>query len=148
MSKSKKVLHSGLSNQGGLFDTEIVEGALDVDFALRDALTKALSACRESRYQVAAKISELTRHNVSKDMLDKYTSSNPDYDLKAKDLAAFCAVTGSLEPIKAILGPLGCDVATPEDNKLLRLAKKTQELRRMMAEIESLEKETGVKLGR
>jgi hypothetical protein len=146
MSKSKKVLHSGLSNQGSLFDAEIVEGALDVDLALRDALTKALSACRDSRYQVAAKMSELTRHNTSKDMLDKYTSSNPDYDLKAKDLAAFCAVTGSLGPLRAIIEPLGCEIVCPEDGKLLKLVKKKQELDRMAADVAVLERETGVKL--
>jgi hypothetical protein len=145
MSNKKKELHSGLSKQGSLFDIEIAEGALDVDLALRDALSRALASCRDSRYQVAAKISELTRHNLSKDMLDKYISSNTDYDFKAKDLAAFCAVTGSLEPFRVLLAPLGCEAVDPEDSKYVKLAKMNQNKARLLGEIARLEQELGIK---
>jgi hypothetical protein len=142
---SKRVLHPSLSAQGGLFDSPIAEGALDVSLSFRDVLSKTLSACKDSRYQVAAKISELTRHNMSKEMLDKYTSSNGDYCFRAEDLAAFCAVVGSLEPFRALLEPLGCEVVGPEDSKLLKLTKKRQERAKMDEEIAPLERETGVK---
>ncbi|MDD4352736.1 MAG: hypothetical protein PHU71_07235, partial [Candidatus Gracilibacteria bacterium] len=56
MSNRNKKLHTVLSGQGNLFDTEISEGALDLSLIFRDSLTKALSACKDSRYQVAAKI--------------------------------------------------------------------------------------------
>lgn len=149
MSNGRKNSPMALSNQGSLFDTPISEGALDVDLALRDALTKAIQhhmrQSNDSRYQIAAKISELTKRNTSKDMLDKYTSSNQDYSFKAADLAAFCAVTGSLEPFRVLLAPLGCDVVAPEDSKLLKLTKKQQELARLTREIDLLEQETGAK---
>lgn len=149
MSKDRKKLHNGLSKQGSLFDTAISEGALDVDLALRDALTRAISQhtarSKDSRYQIAAKVSELTKRSTSKEMLDKYTSSNQDYCFKAADLSALCAVTGTLEPFRVLLEPLGCEVVGPEDSKLLRLTKKKQELVRIAAEVEQLERETGSK---
>jgi hypothetical protein len=145
MSNSKKKLNILPSAQGSLFDTPVSEGALDVSLAFRDALSKSLSRCKDSRYQVAAKISELTKRNISKDMLDKYTSSNQDYGFRAEDLTAFCAVTGSLEPIRVLLEPIDCDVVDPNDSKYVRLAKLTQEKGRLLTEIARLEAELGVK---
>ncbi|MDR2018535.1 MAG: hypothetical protein LBQ00_06670 [Syntrophobacterales bacterium] len=148
MSNSKKQSTKVLSGQGSLFDTEISEGALDVSMAFRDALSKALTSCKDSRYQVAAKISELTKRNISKDMLDKYTSSNLDYGFRAEDLAAFCAVTGSLEPFRVLLSPLRCDVVDPHDSEYVRLAKLNQEKTRLLNEIAQVEFKLGLKGGK
>ncbi|OPY02559.1 MAG: hypothetical protein A4E60_00968 [Syntrophorhabdus sp. PtaB.Bin047] len=145
MSNRNKKLHTVLSGQGNLFDTEISEGALDLSLIFRDSLTKALSACKDSRYQVAAKISELTRRNLSKDMLDKYTSANLDYGFRAEELTAFCAVTRSLEPFRALLTPLSCDVVDPEDSKHLRLARLLQQQMTLTTEIARIESELGIK---
>lgn len=133
MSNRKKELNRFMSAQGTLFDSEITEGALDVSMAFRDSLSKDLRKHKESRWQVAAKMSELCGRNISKDMLDKYTSSNPDYSMRAEDLTAFCAVTKSVAPIKALLEPLGCDVVTPEESEFVRLAR----LERKRVEIET-----------
>ena len=145
MSNKYKKLHTTLSGQGGLFDTEISEGALDLSMVFRDSLSRALSARKESRYQVAAKISELTKRNMSKDMLDKYTSSNPDYELKAVDLPAFCAVTHTVEPFRTLLTPLDCDVVNPEDSKHLKLARLIQQQKSLAIEIARTEAELGIK---
>jgi hypothetical protein len=138
-------LHSVLSGQGGLFDTEISEGALDLSMIFRDTLSRALSACKDSRYQVAAKISELTKRNISKDMLDKYTSSNTDYEYKAVDLPAFCAVTKTIEPFRVLVTPLDCDVVNPEDSKHLKLARLLQQQKTLAIEIARTESELGIK---
>jgi hypothetical protein len=145
MTKQKKVLHNPLSNQAPLFDIPSVEGSLDVSLAFRGALSRVLSKCRDSRYQLSAKLSELTKRNISKDSLDKYTSSNLDYALRAEDLPATIAVTGSLEHIQVLLDPVGCSVVTPEDNKLLKLARLTQHRNHLSLEIARLETELGVK---
>jgi hypothetical protein len=145
MSIKRKNLHTVLSGQGGLFDTAISEGALDLSLPFRDALSKALSACKESRYQVAGKISELTKRNISKDMLDKYTSSNPDYEFKAVDLPAFCAVTHTIEPFRVLVISLDCDVVNPEDSKHLKLAKLLQQQKSLAIEIARTEVELGIK---
>jgi hypothetical protein len=149
MSIAKKLSPTATSKQGGLFDTPISEGALDVDLALRTAITKAIAQhtarSNDSRYQIAAKMSELTKRNISKDMLDKYTSSNQDYRIHACDLTALCAVCGTLEPFRVLLQPIDCDAVGPEDAKHVRLAKKRQELSRMISEVTQLEQELGIK---
>jgi len=145
MSNNKKKFTIPLSGQGLLFDTEIKEGALDMSMSFRDALSKALSGCKDSRYQVAAKIAELTKHHISKDMLDKYTSSNPDYGFRAEDLTAFCAVTGSLEPFRVLLAPLACEVVDPKDSEYIRLAKLNQQRTALLTEIAQIELKLGLK---
>jgi len=144
MSKSKRDLHIGVSAQDGLFDNAPVEGALDVSLAFRDALSKALGRCKESRWQVAARISELTGRNISKDMLDKYTSSNLDYALRAEDLPAVLYVTQSLEPIRALLVPVGADAVDPKESKLVKLARMEQEKSRIDADMTQLKHELGI----
>jgi hypothetical protein len=134
-----------VSRQERLFDTEISEGALDVSMAFRDSLTQSLRKTNESRYGVAAKISELTNRNISKDMLDKYTSNNPDYGLRAEDLPAFCMATKSIEPFRVLLHALDHEVISPEEGQLVRLAKLTQQRRELDAEIARLEIAAGIK---
>lgn len=146
MVNCKKELHKVVATGWGpLFDNPLSEGALDVSLAFRDALSKALSRCKESRYQIAGKLSELTRRNISKDSLDKYTSSNPDYGLRAEDLPGVLIITQSLEPIQALLDPIGCSVASPEDSRLLKLARLTQQKNHIALEIARLEAQLGMK---
>lgn len=145
MSKSKNVLQSFLSEQGNLFDSKIIEGSLDLSLIFRDSLSKALRGSKDSRWQIAAKISELTGHNITKDMLDKYTSSNLDYGFRAEDLTAFCAVTGSIDPVRVLLEPLGCDVLTPDDAGYVRLAKLERENVKLIGEISRLRIHLGIK---
>ncbi len=144
MSIKNKRLHTPLSNQEGLFDIPLVEGSLDISLSFRAALSKVLSKCRDGRYQLAVKLSEYTRRNISKDSLDKYVSSNLDYALRAEDLPATIAVTGSLEHIQVLLDPVSCSVVTPEDNKLLQLARLTQQRNHLSVEIARLENEIGI----
>lgn len=146
MAIGKKKYPINLSGQGGLFDAPVSEGALDVDFAFRDAVTRAISSCREkSRYQIAARMSELTGRDISKDMLDKYTSSNPGYNLYARDLPALCAVTSSLEPAQVLLAPLGCEIIDPKGSKYVRLARLMEQKHTLLTEIARLEADLGVK---
>lgn len=144
MSIRNKRLHTPLSNQEGLFDIPLVEGSLDISLSFRAALSRAFSKCKDSRYQLAAKLSEYTKRNISKDSLDKCVSSNLDYALRAEDLPATIAVTGSLEHVQVLLDPVGCSVVTPEDNKLLKLARLTQQRNHLSIEIARLENEIGI----
>lgn len=145
MSKSKKVLHPFSSEQGRLFDDKIVEGSLDLSLIFRDSLSKALRKSPDSRWQIVAKISELTGHNISKDMLDKYTSTNLDYGYRAEDITALCAVTGSVDPIRVLLEPLGCDVLTPGEHDWIKLAKVEKEKAELEREIYRLKEKLGIR---
>lgn len=148
MIKPKKILHNSLSDQGNLFDIPVAEGILDVSLSFRSALSRVFSRCKDSRYQLAAKLSEFTKRNISKDSLDKYVSSNLDYALRAEDLPATIAVTGSLEHVQVLLDPVGCSCVTPEDNRLLQLARLTQQRNHLSVEIARLETQLGIKGGK
>lgn len=141
MSNNKKLVIPRVSNQGGLFDGEIVEGALDVSLSFRAELSKALSRSKESRWQQAAKISELSRHSITPDMLNKLTSSNLDYALRAEDLPAVIMVTGHLGLARVLLNPIGCDAIDPTESKLIKLARLQQDSERIQAEITKLKQE-------
>jgi hypothetical protein len=144
MSKCKKDLNSILSKQGNLFDSAIAEGALDVRGTFHDSLSKAISACKDSRYQIAAKMSELTLRNISKDMLDKYTSNNPDYELKAVDMPAFLYVTGTLTPMQILVEPIGATIISPEETEYVRLARALEAQKKWDIEVARLEAKLGV----
>lgn len=51
-------------------------GGLDVGLTLRHLLSDLLKASPLSRYQVAAKMSELTGHDISKHQLDSWTAES------------------------------------------------------------------------
>ena len=84
MSKRSAKTDSRMSAQRDLFDTGLEEGALDVSLGFRQCLSREISACGKDRYHVAAEVSRLIKASFSKDMLDKYTSSDPSYGLSDK----------------------------------------------------------------
>ncbi len=96
---------------------------MDVALGFKQSLSRAIAGCGKDRYLIAAEISRATQRDVSKEMLDKYTSSDAAYRLPAEVLPAFCHVTGSLEPFRYLLDPLGSDVLNPDDRDLIELAR-------------------------
>lgn len=113
MAKVKKYLDS---NQLSLFETlkflqerEAVSksaGSMDIDRFFREAISEALKNCPLSRYQVAARMSELTGQEITKAMLDSWTAESKEgHRFPAIFLPAFCEAVGCSEPLK-ILGRL------------------------------------------
>lgn len=145
MSKRVHGRDKTLSAQQGLFDTGLSEGALDIGLGLRQCLSRTIGESGLDRYRVAAEVSRLTGSTVSKEMLDKYTSSNPDYCIKAEILPAVCHVLGSLEPFRYLLEPLGSDVLNPEDKDLIELARLQEEERRIQSKILQIRAKRGLK---
>ncbi len=148
MSNRNKVSPAAASKQAGLFDADraIVEGCLDVAGPFRHELSKALRNHADSRFIIAARISELSGKDLSKDMLDKCTSSNLDYGLRAEQLPAACHLLGTLKPFQALLDPLGAYVIGPEETDDLHLARLMRERQERDAEIERLSKKLGYKV--
>jgi hypothetical protein len=145
MSNRKKDLYNIQSAQKTLFDAKITEGLLDVSMVFRDCLSKIMRQHNDSRWQVAAKISELSNHSISKDILDKYTSSNQDYGLRAEDLPAFCAATGSIEPVKILMAPIGVEVITSEEGEFVKIARLERTRSDLDAEIARLKMKNGMR---
>ncbi|HEY3309878.1 MAG TPA: hypothetical protein VGJ93_15610 [Desulfuromonadaceae bacterium] len=145
MAKISAAKDKALSGQHGLFDSGLLEGAFDIGLGLRQCLSRAISESGLDRYYIAAEISRLTKSTVSKDMLDKYTSSNPDYCIRCEILTAFCHVVGSLEPFRYLLEPLGSDALKPEDKDLIELARLQEDERRIQGKIMQIRAKRGLK---
>jgi len=99
------------SNQASLFDIlkNLQEesqatrpaGSFDIDRQLRASVSEALKQCPLSRWQVAARMSELTGCEISKAMLDSWTAESKEgHRFPAIFLPAFCEAVGSSEPLK------------------------------------------------
>ena len=81
-------------------------GSFDIDRKFREAISEALKRCPLSRYQVAARMSELTGTDITKAMLDSWTAeSKEQHRFPAIFLPAFCEAVGCTEPLK-MLGSL------------------------------------------
>ena len=113
MAKSKK----GLDNQISIFEflenaqngarrAAQTPGSLDIDRIFRETISEELRGCPLSRYQVAARMSELLGQDITKTMLDSWTAeSKEQHRFPAVFLPAFCEAVGSTEPLR-ILGQL------------------------------------------
>jgi hypothetical protein len=92
------------SNQLSLFDLvkQSVEkiaapamGSLDIDAEFRAALSEDIKGCPQSRYQIAARMSELLGREITKSQLDNWTAeSHEPHRMPAQYLAAFVLATG------------------------------------------------------
>lgn len=141
MAKSKVCLDT---NQTSIFDIikNIQEekpatkpgGSFNIDHQFRDAISEALKRCPLSRYQVVARMSELTDTDITKTMLDSWTAeSKEQHRFPAIFLPAFCEAVGCTEPLK-LMGALVGVFVLPGPEAL-------------RAEIQRIEEEIGVKQG-
>jgi hypothetical protein len=86
------------------------EGALaGVIHGLRSAMAASIKQSPRSRYQLVGHMSELLARDVSKEMLDKYTSDSAEAHRPPADtLAAFCLATQSLAALDVLAEAVGC----------------------------------------
>lgn len=155
MAKSK----NSLDNQLSLFDilknyqeqqsTKKPAGSFNIDTAFREAISEALKRCPRSRWEVAGRMSELTGTDISKSMLDSWTSeAKENHRFPAIFLPAFCEASGCSEPLK-LLGRLvgvfvlpGPEALRAEIMKLEEeIGKKQQEKRKRMVFLKEMEAE-------
>ncbi len=81
-------------------------GCFNIDRLFREAVSDSLRKCPLSRYQVAARMSELLDVDITKTMLDSWTAeSKEQHRFPALFLPAFCEAVGTAEPLK-MLGSL------------------------------------------
>ena len=142
MSNYKKELPKSISTQGNLFDTQ--DGSMDTRLAFRDALSKAIRKSKYSRWQLAAEISRLANRDISKNLIDKYTSNDFGYSFKTEDLPAVLYVVGDVEPLRALISPLDIEVLNAKDAKIFRLQKLLHKKENLDKEIDILSKELSV----
>jgi len=145
MSNRNRKVHPVTSAQPFLFTTDLEEGAFDIALGFRQCLSRVISASDKDRYQVAGEVSRLTKANFSKDMLDKYTSSDPSYGIRAEVLTALCYAIGTFEPFRYLLEPLGSDVLNPADQDLIELARLQEERQTIDGRIMQIRAKRGLK---
>lgn len=78
-------------------------GAFDIETRLKEEASLGLRKCRLSRYEAAAKMSEMLGAEVTKSMLDNRTAESKENHLwPAAWLAPFSIITGHYEQLKII----------------------------------------------
>jgi hypothetical protein len=99
--------------------------SFNIDLQLRDAITRAIKDCPHSRYQIAAKMSELLGVEITKSMLDSWTAESKEgtYRFPACYLPAFCRALSNIEPLRIMADLLGAYVIEGEDALLTQLGK-------------------------
>jgi hypothetical protein len=135
MSKRTPQIDIRLSNQPTLFDTSTPEGIFDVLLGMKQCMSRDMQKCGVDRYHLAAQISRLTRRDLSKDMLDKYVSSDPAYRPTLDMLTAYVHVTGSYAVPNYLLEPLDASVLRPEDKDLFEMARLQEQRKAIDARI-------------
>lgn len=81
----------------------LTPGRLNVQRTLRTAISEAIKHCPLSRWQIAAKMSELMDVEVSKYMIDAWTSEAKDgHRFPAEYLPSFIVATGSMNPLQVL----------------------------------------------
>lgn len=77
--------------------------------AIRAAMASSIKRSPLSRFQLAGLMGELLDRDVSKDMLDKYTSDSAEAHRPPADtLAAFCLATNSIDALDVVAESVGC----------------------------------------
>lgn len=112
----------------------------------REALPGAVAAAMKggplSRAQISDRLTEAVvaagaGKRVSVTMLEKYAAPSCTHSLPSYLLPLFCETVGSIEPLAALVEPLGLSLAGPRERELMRLgqaqvdAKKAARARRM-----------------
>lgn len=115
--------------------------SFNIDLRLRDAISQAIKDCPHSRFQIAAKMSELLGVEITKSMIDSWTAESREglYRFPACYLPAFCHVVGSLEPLRIMADLLGGYVIESRDALLTKLGKIKEEKRMLSEEEKAVE---------
>lgn len=122
----------------------IPEGALDIDYALRANLKRAITEYIDTnggdRYSLAAALSKATQQDISKNSLDTWTApSRTDWRFPLNTLPAFIKITGANWLLQELAEKCDCVVISEEEMNSITLMKKKREHKKLTAEIAALE---------
>jgi hypothetical protein len=142
MAKSKKCLDNQISifeflehAQSESARAEASPGGMDVDRVFREAVSDALRNCPWSRYQVAARMSEMIGQDITKTMLDSWTAeSKEQHRFPAVFLPAFCEAVGSTDPLRMLGRTVGAFVLPGPEALRAEIQRIEEEITRKQAE--------------
>jgi hypothetical protein len=102
---------------------------------LQDAIARAVAQSGQTREQIAAKMSELTRDQIPPTHLRAYEDCGRMPMAYAR---AFCAATGDYTLLLMLAEGAGIRMVRDDEWKLLQWAKRQLEIRRLQAECEAI----------
>lgn len=113
----------------------------NIDLQLRDAISRAIKECPQSRFQIAAKMSELLGFEITKSMIDSWTAESREgvYRFPACYLPAFCHVVGNLEPLRILADLLGAYVIEGEEALLTEIGRIQEQKKKLSEKEKALE---------
>jgi hypothetical protein len=151
MSKTHKPLDGQLELKLSLYETlkriqtETVGGSFNIQLQVKSIVSQTLKACPQSRFQVAAGMSELIGAEVTKWMLDAWTAeSKEDHRFPLEYAPAFCRAAGDYALIRFVCEQAGCYMIEGEDILLTEKGR----LQKMKKEIQAAEKRLDEFLGK
>lgn len=99
--------------------------SFNIDLILRETISQAIKESPLSRFQIAARMSEILGLEVSKSMIDSWTAESREgiNRFPACYLPAFCQTVNSLEPLRVLADLLGSVVVQGEEALLIELSK-------------------------
>lgn len=119
-------------------------GGLDLALAVRENLTNLLGAALVQgcdRHEVAARISRLSNHEISKHMLDRYTAPSADgWRFPLEALPALTLATGDYRLLELVAEACGCKVYRGEEAMLAEIGALTMQERNVRARLVDLRK--------
>ena len=102
----------------------VAPGSYNISCRLRSELSEGLKICAMSRYEVAAKMSDLVGVEITKSQLDSWTAESKEFHrFPAEYLPAFCAVTGHKEPLHIMARLVQCYLLESEEALLAELGR-------------------------
>jgi hypothetical protein len=108
-------------------------GSYDISNQLRNILSNGLKQCQLSRWEVAAKMSELIDTEITKSQLDSWTAESKEgHRFPAEYLPAFCQVTSYYEPLRIMAELIGCHLLESKEALLADLGKIDQMKRNLL----------------
>lgn len=125
---------------------EPTAGSLDYSVELSHALSEALKQCPKSRYEVAARMSELTGREISKATLDAWTAeSKTDWRFPFEYAAVFEVACGTTCLQQLLCRKRGSRILEGDEALLAELGRLDREEQEVKARRQSIRKYLGTK---
>jgi hypothetical protein len=127
---------------------------LNINPIFKAVLREALKDSGLSREQVANQMTEMmtaaalrcpgNSKSISKAILDKWVGENAAHMMPLSLVPIFCAVTKTRIPLQVLCWPLGFEVISEEDGRLLAWARAETEKRKIAKRAKKLAEEIGL----
>jgi hypothetical protein len=113
--------------EGAQKNMELKPGSFNISNQLCGELSEGLRQAGVSRYEVAARMSELVGVEISKSQLDSWTAESKEaHRFPAEYLPAFVAITGYKEPLRLMARLCQCHLVESKEAILTELGRLNQ----------------------